>query len=153
VLAPTLAEAAPDPLAALLQRVLSPAGQAYLDTVRLVLEKPTNQDVVNSLLSLVAGYFGPLRPEGPPDATLDALEGEAAAFVASARGLVERLLALEPAVRELVESMRVLSGLSYGVVRPVFGDSTAIGSLMRRKLEPLFGPLRGHIDRLRGRRR
>jgi hypothetical protein len=153
VLAPVLAEAAQDPLAALLRRVLSPAGQAYLDTVRLVLEKPTNQDVVNSLLGLVAGYFGPLRPEGPPDATLDALEGEAAAFVASPRGLVERLLALEPAVRELVESMRVLSGLSYGVVRPVFGDSTAIGSLMRRKLEPLFGPLRGHIDRLRGRRR
>jgi hypothetical protein len=153
VLAPALAQAVPDPLAALLRRVLAPAGQAYLDTVRLVLDKPTNQDVVNSLLSLVAGYFGPLRPEGPPDATLDALEAEAAAFVALPTGLAERLVALEPAVLELLESMRVLSGLSYGVVRPVFGDSTAIGSLMRRKLEPLFGPLRRHIDRLRGGRR
>jgi hypothetical protein len=153
VLAPALAAAAPDPLAVLLQRTLSPAGQAYLDTVRLVLDKPTNQDVVNSLLNLVARYFGPLRPEGAPDATLDVLEAEAASFVAAPPSLLARLVAQEPAVRELVRSMRVLSGLSYGVVRPVFGDSTAIGSLMRRKLEPLFAPLRLHIDALRGGRR
>jgi hypothetical protein len=37
--------------------------------------------------------------------------------------------------------MRVLSGVGYGVLRPVLGDSTAIGSLMRRKLAPVVNPL------------
>jgi hypothetical protein len=148
-LAPAVAEAG-DPQAALLGRVLSPSGQAYLDTVRLVLDKPTNQDVVNSLLNVVAGYFSPLRPEGVPDATIETLEAEATAFAVSLAGALGRLVGDEPALRDLVRSMRVLSGLSYGVVRPVFGDSTAVGSLMRRKLEPLFAPLRRHIDLLRG---
>jgi len=152
-LAPTLAEAGGDPGAALLARVLAPAGQAYLDTVKLVLDKPTNQDVVNSLLNVVAAYFAPLRPEGAPDATIEVLEAEAATYAASPEGALGRLVEREPPLRDLIESMRVLSGLSYGVVRPVFGDSTAIGSLMRRKLEPLFVPLRRHVDRLRGGRR
>ena len=152
-LAPALAELAADPLAALVSRVLAPAGQAYLDTVKLVLDKPTNQDVVNSLLNVVAAYFSALRPEGVPDATIDVLQAEAQTFAASLGGAFGRLVEREPALRDLVLAMRVLSGLSYGVVRPVFGDSTAIGSLMRRKLEPLFAPLRGHVDRLRGGRR
>jgi hypothetical protein len=145
--------AASDPVLRLLARVLSPAGQAYLDTVRLVLEKPTNQDVVNSLLDVVADYFGALRPEGPPDATIEALEAEAAAYADALDGELAALVAATPELRELIRAMRVLSGLSYGVVRPVFGDSTAIGSLMRRKLEPVFVPLRRHIDRLRAGRR
>ena len=152
-LAAPLAEVAADPPAALLARALSPAGQAYLDTARHVLDKPTNQDVVNSLFYVIACYFSPLRPEGVPDATMQALEAEAAAFAAAPEGALGRLIGQVPGLRDLVRSMRVLSGLSYGVVRPVFGDSTAIGSLMRRKLEPLFAPLRGHIDLLRGGRR
>jgi hypothetical protein len=46
--------------------------------------------------------------------------------------------------------MRILSGLGYGVVRPVLRDTTAIGSLMRRKLEPVIGPLAGYLKGLRG---
>jgi hypothetical protein len=141
------------PPAQLLARVLAPAGQAYLDTVGAVLEKPTNQDVVNNLLDCVAGYFVALRPGGAPDATVEALEAEATGFLEALDGELGDLVAATPELRELVGSMRVLSGLSYGVVRPVFGDSTAIGSLMRRKLEPVFVPLRRHIDRLRGGRR
>jgi hypothetical protein len=45
-------------------------------------------------------------------------------------------------------ALRVLSGLSYGIVRPVFRDSTAIGSLMRRKLQPVMTPLGVHLASL-----
>jgi len=38
------------------------------------------------------------------------------------------------------------------VLRPVLRDSTAIGSLMRRKLEPVIGPLLEQIEVLQGRR-
>lgn len=48
----------------------------------------------------------------------------------------------------LLRVLRVMSGLGYGVVRPVFGDSTAIGSLMRRKLQPVLTPLLTELGRL-----
>ena len=37
---------------------------------------------------------------------------------------------------DALRAMRILSGAGYGIVRPVFRKTTAIGSLMRRKLEP-----------------
>lgn len=147
------AVAADAPEAALVARVLSPTGQAFLDTCRLVLDKPANQDVVNTMLDVIAGYFGTLRPEGAADMTLDELEREAGAFVAGLPPTLRRIADAFPEAEALLMSMRMLSGLGYGVVRPIFRDSTAIGSLMRRKLEPVFTPLLGHIDLLRGRRR
>jgi hypothetical protein len=142
---------APD--VAFVARLLSPPGQAFLDTCRLVLDKPANQDVVNTMLDVIARYFGPLRPEGAPDATLGELAAEARAFIAGLPSTLRRVADACPEAVPLFESARVLSGLSYGVVRPIFGDSTAIGTLMRRKLEPIFAPLLGHIDVLRGGRR
>ncbi len=59
----------------------------------------------------------------------------------SLTGQTDAVLALDARLGEPLRAMRVLSGLSYGVVRPVFRDSTAIGSLMRRKLEPVLVPL------------
>jgi hypothetical protein len=46
--------------------------------------------------------------------------------------------------------MRVLSGVGYGVIRPVLRDPTTLGSLMRRKLKPVIEPMQAHIARLRG---
>ena len=134
-------------------RALSPAGQAFLDTFRVVLDKPANQDVVNSALAAAAAYFSPFRPDGVPDETLESLASEAEAYVRLLPAPLELLARHVPEARDLLRAMRLLSGLGYGVVRPVFGDSTAIGSLMRRKLEPVFARLRGEVDRLRGGRR
>jgi len=138
-------------LAALAARVLSPAGQAYLDTLLKVLNKPSNQDVVNTTLDVVADYFSPARPQGRVDHSLPQLFAEADEWLAAdpdAAALAADLPELAPGLR----AMRVLSGLSYGVVRPVFGDSTAIGSLMRRKLEPVLAPLGEQILSLYGAR-
>jgi hypothetical protein len=145
--------AAEAPDTAFVGRLLSQNGQAFLDTCRLVLDKPANQDVVNTMLDVIAGYFRPLRPEGPPDMTLGELAAEARSYVAGLPPSLRPIAEACPEVVALLGSARVLSGLSYGVVRPIFGDSTAIGSLMRRKLEPVFTPLLGHIDLLRGGRR
>jgi len=59
---------------------------------------------------------------------------EAGACLAVAPGLVDALLAL-----------RVLSGVGYGVLRPVLRGNTAVGAQMRRKLEPVLGPLERHL--------
>lgn len=135
-----------DPLAALLRRVLDAPGQAYLDTVFRVLEKPSDQDVVNLVLDAVAAYFSAARPEGMADETLESLQAEAVDW--SDRSASARALLAAGVGREQLCAMRVLSGLGYGVVRPLFRDSTAIGSLMRRKLQPVLSPLRQVLSAL-----
>jgi hypothetical protein len=145
-LAPSLNELAGrgNALAGLLAQTLSAPGQAFMATVFRVFEKPSNQDVINLTLDLVADYFSAARPEGRADETLPALEGEAAAWF-SASADAGSLLELEGLAAVHPVALRVLSGLSYGIVRPVFRDSTAIGSLMRRKLQPVMDPLRDHL--------
>ena len=132
-----------DALASLLLRALSADGQAFIDTVFRVFDKPSNQDVVNLGLDIIARYFAAARPEGRADATLDELQADADRWLASeAAGDVSRLDNVEAAQ---LRALRLLSGLSYGVVRPVFGDSTAIGSLMRRKIAPVVTPILEHL--------
>lgn len=143
-----LAEKA-NPLAVLLERVLSAQGQAFVETVYRVFDKPSNQDVVNITLDTMAAYFAAARPEGPIDATLDSLHTEAADWLHREADLAPLREHAAIGDSRLI-ALRVLSGLSYGVVRPVFGDSTAIGSLMRRKLQPVLGPLLENLSRLRG---
>ena len=65
---------------------------------------------------------------------------------------VRPLVALARIDEAQLQALRVMSGLSYGVVRPVFRDSTAIGSLMRRKLQPVLVPLLAELSRLRQRK-
>ena len=135
--------------AAALLRVFSAAGQAWLDTVFRIFKKPSNQDVVNLTLDLIAWYFSALR-EQPADATLEELEADAAAWLEQdddARAVLD----LDPeALRAPLIAARLLSGLGYGVVRPIFGGSTAIGSLMRRKLAPVMEPLHAYLKALAG---
>jgi hypothetical protein len=133
-----------NPFATQLLRIHSSAGQAFISTVLKVMEKPANQDVVTTLLDIVRDYLHPLRSTGDPDLTLEALQTEAdglssEAFLACREAVVQR----QPELR----SLYLLSGLGYGVVRPVLYNTDAIGSLMRRKLAPVFEPLREILKR------
>ncbi len=49
-----------------------------------------------------------------------------------------------------LKAMRILSGMGYGVVRPIFRDTTAVGSLMRRKLAPVMEPIMAQLHILQG---
>ncbi len=136
-------------------RLLSGAGQTYLATVERVMRKPANQEVVSALFDTVVDYFAAVRPPLDPDAGLDRVISEADVLCNggdAACPCPDRLGALLAVAQELkpeLRAMLVLSRLSYGVVRPVFSHSTAIGSLMRRKLEPLTTPIRREIAVLR----
>lgn len=147
-----------NPVAGLLLRVLDAPGQAYLKVCARAFRKPANQDVVNVLLDTIALYFAPAHPGAERDADLERVLADAAALVgggASADGVGpspalrevrERLPELAPDLRALL----VLARLGYPVVRPVFSRTTAIGSLMRRKLEPVLAPLLAEFAVLQG---
>jgi hypothetical protein len=138
--------------AALLRRVLSAPGQTYLRTLNLVLAKPPTQDVVTTAFDTVRGYFSVLRPDGDPDQPMEDLIADGAAYSHSEKGAadVRACLAVVPQLAAEIAAMRVLSGLGYGAIRPVLRDSTAVGSLMRRKLKPVLESTLAQIDILRG---
>ena len=142
-----------NPYAGLLLKIYSATGQTFLKTVARIMEKPANQDVVAILLQVIRDYFSELRPEGDPDLTLEDLAAEAEALMSTQSSDVNITACLSATVnlRDEIRAMRILSGLGYGVLRPVFRNTDAIGSLMRRKLEPVSGPLSGLISRLQGR--
>ncbi len=144
-------DAVGNPIAQQLLRALSAPGQTFLKTVRSVLKKPPTQDVVTAALDAVRAYFQPLRPEGDPDLTLEQLDAEAQTrFGPDGPEDARACLAAAGEFSEALRAMLVLSGLGYGVVRPVFRKTTAIGSLMRRKLEPVMEPLGERIETLLG---
>ncbi len=142
-----------DPVALLCGRVPSAAGQSFLRTLALVLAKPPTQELVGSAFDLMRSYFGALRPGGDPNLPLPALVAEAQAFCAAPdpAGPVAACLAAAPELAPDLVAMRILSGVGYGAIRAYLIDSTASGSLMRRKLAPVLDALEAQIDLLRRR--
>lgn len=142
-----------NPCAALLLRVQSSPGQTFLDTLATVLAKPPTQDLVQATFDLVRTYFSPLRPDGDPDLPLEALLQDARdhACADDSPEDVRACCDAAPGLVAEISAMRLLSGLGYGVLRAVLRDSTAIGSLMRRKLKPVIDPLMEQIGVLQGR--
>ena len=132
-------------LAAVVQKMLSEKGQAFLQAVKIIMKKPSNQEVVNETLDAIRYYLAVLRPEGDPDMTMQQLRDEAEQFLSSNEE-AKALLHVHEKMPAIIKSLRVLSGMGYGVLRPVFHDTTAIGSLMRRKLEPIFEQIHEEIQ-------
>lgn len=139
-------------VASLLLRVLSSPGQTFLRTLQTVLAKPPTQDLVHSALNLTRVYFSVMRPDGDPDLPLADLLEDADNYVRveHASRDVRTCREVAPALIGEIAAMRLFSGLGYGVLRPVLRDSTAIGSLMRRKLKPVTDTLLDRISLLRG---
>ncbi|MCP5279057.1 MAG: hypothetical protein H6935_11950 [Thiobacillus sp.] len=112
-----------DPAARALEKALSAQGQTFLSAAAEIMERPETQEVVSRTLNAIGSYF---RFEGPPAAAPPADERLAAQLAAATR----------------------LAGMSDATVKPIFTRSTAIGSLMRRKIEPVTGPLAADIQSL-----
>jgi hypothetical protein len=143
-LAPLVAKG--NQIATQLVRITNGSGQTFLETCERVLRKPSNQEVVNTLFDLIAGYFESIRPDDYDD------EMNILSLIERASNLCEtcedttsaerrEVLAVLPEMQNAVKAMLILSGLGYSVLRPIFSRTTAIGSLMRKKLAPLTGPI------------
>jgi hypothetical protein len=129
-----------------LLKVTSGGGQTFIDTCERVLRKPSNQEVVNTLFDVIAGYFENIRPDNyDDDMNILTLIERASDFCETCQDTssVERreVLAVLPEKQDMVRAMLILSGLRYSVLRPIFSRTDAIGSLMRKKLAPVTGQI------------
>lgn len=143
---------AQNPLAEHLLQATSSAGQAFLQTCQKILRHPSHQEVVNSVFDLIAQYFHPICPDSyTQDLTVEHLITQATQYCehppADPLGnALAQTLTLAPESQPLVRAMLVLAGLRYSVVSPVFSRTTAVGSLMRKKLAPIMEPILAELD-------
>lgn len=138
-----------NPYARQLCRVLDVSGQSFLATAELVLRKPNNQDVMVALLEAIQTYFQAVADTG---ARLQSVEDIAAQVQArlNCDSQLAELLTQAPAVRRMLSAMLTLSAVGERLVAPVFARTDAIGTVMRRKLEPITTPLLAEMAVLRG---
>lgn len=152
-LRPLLATA--NPFAEQLVRVWSASGQSFLHAAEQVLRKPADQDIVLLLFKAIADYFRSVRMGDEPEADMDTLVMEAKRVCAEdgdaasdQQAALKQLIQCCPECKPDIEGMLVLARLGYPAVRPVFSRTTAIGGLMRKKLEPVTRHLFAYLRQL-----
>jgi hypothetical protein len=148
---PRLAQFTDDPYAVQLERVLSARGQAFLQTSEAMLRYPADRDVVNALLNALAAYFLPLSQPGCCSAdTLEVMLANVDAFCRDPASTAGKFLQSMPEYAKEVRAMLVLSCMNSEVAAPILSRTTAGGTLMRQKLEPVTTPILQQIAVLRG---
>ncbi len=125
---------ADNPYSQMLAKALSDQGQTFVHTAGLILERPEIQEVVNHTLAALAAWCAPLRQT-------EAVGREAARAT---------LLAAAPQFEPDCAALDTLAAVDADTVRPIFLKTTAIGSLMRRKIQPVVTPLVEASARLTG---
>ena len=129
-----------NPYADMIVRVYSERGQCLVKTAINALKKPADQEVVESLLNAIARYFRQVKPESCTAEDINAIAEEAGQLCDSdnaIRAVLERL----PQLREAVRATLILSCLSVKLVNPIFARTDAIGTMMRKKIQPVTDPI------------
>lgn len=144
-----------NPLAHMLLRCLSEQGQGFLATIEAVLNKPANQDVVVALFEAIEAYFHAIRPHTERRRDIEQILTEAKQFCALSESCrhkeaIDSLNAQLPEVVPLLESLFVLACVGEQLIAPIFATTDAVGSVMRRKIEPVTKPISQHISLLLG---
>ena len=130
-------------------RVMTSAGQNYLNTVESALKRPNNQDVIVALFMAIENYFSAMCPsfENRRDIQLIMQEAELSCKQCSAE--LGELMQTLPDYKAHIKAMVVLSGYCEILTFPVFGQTDAIGSVMRKKIKHLTDPLKQQLAILR----
>lgn len=138
-----------NPYAQQLARVLDAPGQAFLAACGEVLLHPADQDVARSVFRTVGEYFGVLRQEEARELKMSDALSLAAQRLASPDEALSALLEAVPGCLKDVRALLALAEFGEFSVAPILVRTTAIGSLMRRKLEPVSEPVAAQIAALR----
>ncbi|TNG00690.1 MAG: sulfur reduction protein DsrS [Gammaproteobacteria bacterium] len=139
--------------------LVSSSGQNYIDTVYSVLKKPANQDVVVSLLNTIRDRFYQALPckQYSYKREIEAIDQSVEDLVTPGSELFlmsdsqwQALVQHHDDMKETLSAMIWLAHVSEEIVTPVFAQTTAEGTLMRKKLKPVTDSLFFRITTLLG---
>ncbi|MDH5425066.1 MAG: hypothetical protein OEY29_08745 [Gammaproteobacteria bacterium] len=152
----SLSDLTQNPLAQMLVQIHSAQGQSLLYTVQAAFKRPNNQDVVVALINSVANYFNDVAIPAPSQNVQEIICYVDTVCADTSQPVAQYLAEVKVVSKELtvdldqrIKAMLILSCLDEKVVDPIFALTTAIGTVMRKKLEPVSGPLLQQIKLLR----
>ena len=142
--------------AAMLKRLLSDRGQSFLATSQHILKRPANQDVVVSFLEALEAYFADIRltdfhyrsVDDIIDQVDSTLRGEQDEMQSNSE--LEQLLQAVPDLRNEIRSMLILAHTGVPTINPIFAVTDSVGSVMRKKIEPVSKPVINCLTTLQG---
>ncbi|MCB1733551.1 MAG: sulfur reduction protein DsrS [Gammaproteobacteria bacterium] len=143
-----------NPIASRLQASFSAPGQAFLATAQAILDKPATQAVVSTLLNVMSDRFSigaanenrELRSR-----EIEEVHAEVDTLLTTPEGDLAEVLTEFPELRDEIAAILTLARCNEAVVTQVFAHSDAVGSVMRRQIQPLTDHLFRHLNRLQGR--
>ncbi len=135
-------------VADLLSLALSPAGQAFLETIELVLKKPNDQEAVAAILNAIGQYFDKFGIDQLKWRDIQDLTSYAEVHYQQ-HWAVQKLLVIDEALASKLKALFNLSMISETLVDPIFGMTDAIGSVMRKKIAHVVNPITENLQLLR----
>lgn len=137
-----------NPVAEQLCRVLRPGGQIFLKTTQKVIEKLNNQDAAVALVEAIEIYFEPLQLDTKRQRDINEILSDAEACCHGNSDSAE-IIQINPAQHDKIKAMLILSMVSEQLLAPVFGQTDAIGSVMRKKLSHITTVMLEQLSLLR----
>ena len=128
-------------LAAFLAKLLDAPGQTFLAVSEAQLQHPVDKYTAAALMDIIGNYFRPARCAAEPAGEIDAALKCTETLMASARDELKALLESVPELRGEIGAMLTLAHTSERLVTPIIAVTTASGTLLRRKLEPVVNPV------------
>jgi hypothetical protein len=127
--------------AALLAKLLDSPGQTFLTVSETQLQHPVDKYTVAKLMDIVGNYFRPALGAQKPAREIGAAIAATEKLMNATDGEPTALLQAVPELREEIAAMLTLAHTGEALVTPIIAASTASGTLLRRKLEPVLEPL------------
>ena len=133
----------------LLMRVMSVAGQNYLNAIDASLKRPSDQNVVVALFMTIENYFQDICPGFDSRRDIDLIKDEANKKCLQCDEQLAELKTMAPEAGPYLNAMMVLSGYCEELTFPVFGQTDAVGSVMRKRIKHLTDPIKEQTKILR----
>lgn len=146
-------QALPDnAIAALLLRLLDSPGQTFLATAESILRKPTDQDEVVALLDATSRYCHVARRTGDKEQDIHKVLSQCATLISSeGDDSLSTVCQAVPGLHAEIRALSAIAGCSDAVVTPIFAKTDAVGTVMRKKLQPVTDLILEQFTILRGR--
>ena len=133
--------------AALLLRMLGCQGQGFLAVSERILRKPASQEAAVGIMNVIGSYFrGSASLADMPRDMNAVIERARARYEDAAQGPADagplaQLVGVVPDLEREIVAVLALSYVSETLLNPIFSHTTAVGTVMARKMQPLVGPI------------
>ncbi|MEE9445695.1 MAG: hypothetical protein V3V19_08515 [Cocleimonas sp.] len=144
-----------NPYAIALESLLNSEGQNWLETIKLSLKKPVDQDVVISLFIAIGNYFKlpintlKLDKRGTRSIEIAIEHSNEVCQNPDNEELATLLSTLKPEQLPMVNAMLVLAQMGEHTLIPIFSGNESVGTVMRKRLLPLTTPLLEKVEIIR----